>query len=69
MIATCSDGHENFHGKLPTVFEIQDYIEAAWDSGINPLGRLETGGIKGTRKYIGTAEVSGLTTASRRVLS
>ncbi|KAH6686136.1 peptidase family C78-domain-containing protein [Plectosphaerella plurivora] len=60
MIAAGSDGHESFHGKLPTVLEIQEYIEAAWDSGINPLGRLETGGIKGTRKYIGTAEAQAM---------
>ena len=51
-------GHEAFKGKIPTIFQIQDYVEAAWDNGINVEGRLETGGIKGTRKYIGTSEVS-----------
>lgn len=32
-------------------------IEDAWDAGINLEGRIETGGIRGTRKYIGTPEV------------
>ena len=32
-------------------------IEQAWDMGFNSSGRIETGGIKGTRKYIGTPEV------------
>ncbi|OLN95456.1 Zinc finger with UFM1-specific peptidase domain protein [Colletotrichum chlorophyti] len=54
-------GKEHFHGRLPTIFEIQDLIERAWDRGINAQGRLETGGIKGTRKYIGTPEKDGST--------
>ena len=33
-------------------------IERAWDMGFNVNGRIETGGICGTRKYIGTPEVS-----------
>jgi hypothetical protein len=37
--------------------EIQDMIESAWDQGINKDSRIETGGIKGTRKHIGTSEV------------
>ena len=41
-----------------TITELQDMIEKAWDQGINPHGRVETGGIKGTRKHIGTSEVS-----------
>ena len=40
--------------------ELQDIIEKAWDQGFNPHGRVETGGIKGTRKHIGTSEVSRL---------
>jgi hypothetical protein len=51
-------GFYHFEGKLPTIFQIQEYIEHAWDLGINAQGRLETGGIRGTRKYIGTPEVS-----------
>lgn len=50
-------GHQQFKKQLPSVFQIQDLIEAAWDSGIYTQGRHETGGIKGTRKYIGTSEV------------
>ncbi|KAK1770663.1 DUF1671-domain-containing protein [Phialemonium atrogriseum] len=49
-------GHQQFKKKLPSVFQIQDLIETAWDAGINAQGRVETGGIRGTRKYIGTPE-------------
>ena len=52
-----SNGHNNFHNTIPSIFQIQEWIETAWDRGINPQGRLETGGIRGTRKYIGTPEV------------
>jgi zinc finger-containing ubiquitin peptidase 1 len=53
-----SQGFYHFDGKLPTIFQIQEFIEHAWDLEINAHGRLETGGIRGTRKYIGTSEVS-----------
>lgn len=53
-----SQGHQHFNGKIPTIFAIQDNIEHAWDLGINAQGRVETGGIRGTRKYIGTPDVS-----------
>lgn len=39
--------------------EIQHMIEQAWDAGINAHGRVQTGGIKNTRKHIGTSEASG----------
>lgn len=55
--AAKSQGHQNFPGKLPTILQLQDAIECAWDKGINAVSRVETGGIKGTRKYIGTSEV------------
>ncbi|KAI5278746.1 hypothetical protein KEM54_004492, partial [Ascosphaera aggregata] len=42
--------------QLPSVLELQDMIEDAWDKGFNTIGRIDTGGIKGTRKYIGTSE-------------
>jgi len=58
IIEVQSQGHENFKGKIPTIFDIQEYIETAWDFGINSAGRIETGGIRGTRKYIGTPDVS-----------
>jgi hypothetical protein len=51
-------GHDHFPGALPTILQLQDMIEHAWDMGFNSVGRTETGGIKGTRKYIGTSEVS-----------
>lgn len=54
---TKSPGHQHFPGKLPSILQLQDAIECAWDKGINAVGRVETGGIKGTRKYIGTPEV------------
>lgn len=50
-------GHERFPTELPTIFQLQDMIEDAWDKGFNSVGRVETGGIRGTRKYIGTPEV------------
>ncbi len=53
-----STGHERFPGRLPSIIRLQDLIEGAWDRGFNPIGRIETGGIRGTRKYIGTPEVS-----------
>ena len=55
--ATRSPGYEQFPGRIPSILHLQDMIEAAWDQGINSTGRIETGGIKGTRKYIGTPEV------------
>lgn len=51
-------GHECFPGTMPTILQLQDMIERAWDRGFNSVGRAETGGIRGTRKYIGTPEVS-----------
>lgn len=58
IIGVESQGYHIFDGKIPTIFAIQDYIETAWDLGINAQGRVETGGIRGTRKYIGTPDVS-----------
>jgi zinc finger-containing ubiquitin peptidase 1 len=52
-----AQGHQYFDDrKLPSILRLQDMIEHAWDLGINTLGRIETGGIKLTRKYIGTPE-------------
>ena len=52
-----AQGYEEFPGRLPTVLKMQDHIEDAWDKGINEIGRVQTGGIRNTRKYIGTPEV------------
>jgi len=54
-------GHEHFDGKrLPSILKLQDMIESAWDQGYNSAGRVETGGIRMTRKYIGTPEAQAL---------
>ncbi|KAI9826842.1 MAG: hypothetical protein M1832_005781 [Thelocarpon impressellum] len=50
-------GYECFDEKIPNILRLQDMIEEAWDRGFNSSGRVETGGIRGTRKYIGTPEV------------
>ncbi|OBT78486.1 hypothetical protein VF21_00977 [Pseudogymnoascus sp. 05NY08] len=55
-----SQGCYHFKEKMPTIFEIQEFIEHAWDVGINTVGRAETGGIIGTRKYIGTPEAQAM---------
>ncbi|TGJ86438.1 hypothetical protein E0Z10_g2305 [Xylaria hypoxylon] len=54
------EGAEVLGGKIPSIFRIQDYIENAWDLGINASGRIETGGVRGTRKYIGTPEAQAM---------
>lgn len=41
-----------------TIPTLQRMIEKAWDAGINSHGRDLTGGVYGTRKHIGTSEVS-----------
>ncbi|KKZ63187.1 hypothetical protein EMCG_02483 [[Emmonsia] crescens] len=57
---TRADGYEQFPGRLPTILRLQDLIEQAWDLGFNSTAQIETGGIKGTRKYIGTSEAQAL---------
>lgn len=41
----------------PTIPQLQNLIEEAWDAGVNSHGRILTGGIKDTRKHIGPSEV------------
>lgn len=60
IINTEAPGHDIFRGKIPSIFKIQDYIEHAWDLGINAHSRIETGGVRGTRKYIGTPEAQAM---------
>ncbi|KAF2715293.1 DUF1671-domain-containing protein [Pleomassaria siparia CBS 279.74] len=55
-----AQGSEEFSGRTPGVLKLQDMIERAWDKGINDIGRIQTGGIRGTRKYIGTPEAQAL---------
>ena len=57
IIGAKSQGCGQFAGRVPGVLQLQDLIEEAWDKGINDIGRAQTGGIRGTRKYIGTPEV------------
>ncbi|KIW16912.1 hypothetical protein PV08_04102 [Exophiala spinifera] len=51
---------KHFPGRLPNILRLQDFIEDAWDQGFNPGARIETGGIRLTRKYIGTPEAEAL---------
>ncbi|KAI5360288.1 putative peptidase C78, ubiquitin modifier-specific peptidase 1/ 2 [Septoria linicola] len=46
--------------EVPPISAVQAMIETAWDKGFNAHGRLATGGIKGTRKHVGTSEVEAL---------
>ena len=55
---TKATGNEHFAQRTPSIFQLQDFIERAWDRGFGSAGRVETGGIRGTRKYIGTPEVN-----------
>lgn len=48
------------NNEIPSISRLQDLIEDAWDQGINSDGRVETGGIRGTRKHVGTPEVQAL---------
>lgn len=57
---TDGPGAEHFRGRLPSILKLQDMIEDAWDMGFNSSGRVETGGIRATRKYIGTPEAQAL---------
>lgn len=43
--------------EVPTVLQLQEMIEQAWDTGLNAHGRIQMGGVQGTRKFIGTSEV------------
>ncbi|KAI0120036.1 peptidase family C78-domain-containing protein [Nemania sp. FL0031] len=60
IVGARAEGSEKLDNRIPSIFRIQDYIENAWDMGINASGREETGGIKGTRKYIGTPEAQAM---------
>ena len=49
--------HTLFPDQIPGVLDLQDWIEDAWNEGINWYAKYEFGGLKGTRKWIGTLEV------------
>ncbi|TKA68457.1 hypothetical protein B0A55_07719 [Friedmanniomyces simplex] len=44
--------------QTPNILQIQDTIEQAWSNDILSHGRTETGGVRGTRKWIGTSEAA-----------
>ncbi|KAI0866172.1 peptidase family C78-domain-containing protein [Xylaria cubensis] len=60
IVGAHAEGTEQLSNKIPSIFRIQEYIENAWDMGINASGRIETGGIRGTRKYIGTPDAQAM---------
>ncbi|KAI0408150.1 peptidase family C78-domain-containing protein [Xylaria palmicola] len=60
ILGAGAEGKEQLGSRIPSIFRIQEYIEGAWDLGINASGRVETGGIRGTRKYIGTPEAQAM---------
>ncbi|KAF2750451.1 DUF1671-domain-containing protein [Sporormia fimetaria CBS 119925] len=60
-----AQGHEEFPGRTPGILKLQDLIERAWDKGINEIGRQQTGGIRDTRKYVGTPEAQALFLSSQ----
>lgn len=52
-----AQGVEAFPGRrTPGILQIQDGIEEAWDAGISAISKQEIGRLRGTRKWIGTAE-------------
>lgn len=56
-------GLAGFHDHLRdrcSILDLQAMIEDAWKAGHNAHGLTETGGIRGTRKHIGTQEVEAL---------
>ncbi|KAG9662769.1 DUF1671-domain-containing protein, partial [Aureobasidium melanogenum] len=57
---TKARGHECFGTELPGILQIQDLIEEAWAGDPQNLGKQETGGIRNTRKWIGTPEAASI---------
>jgi hypothetical protein len=53
-----AEGYDKFPPRTPGILELQDFIEDAWDNGISEVSRAQIGILKGTRKWIGTLEVS-----------
>lgn len=60
IVGTGTTGAAAFENTIPSIFQIQDLIENAWDQGIHEDGRTELGVLRGTRKYIGTPEAQTL---------
>lgn len=48
-------------GRIPSIGELQDYLEMAWDAGFDVEGARQLGNrVKGTAKWIGTTECAAL---------
>ncbi|KAI9834874.1 MAG: hypothetical protein M1819_002782 [Sarea resinae] len=60
ILGAQTQGHDKFNDGNPSILRLQDLIEDAWAKDINVEGKTETGGILGTRKYIGTPEAQAL---------
>lgn len=60
LLSSLPTVHETLKQQDSTVPALQEMIEKAWDAGFNSHGRTQTGGIKGTRKYVGSSEVEAL---------
>ncbi|MCJ1460457.1 hypothetical protein MMC28_010839 [Mycoblastus sanguinarius] len=58
--AAKAQGYEKFGDEFLSVFKLQDMIEEAWNKGFNEYGQIQTGGVKDTRKHIGTAEAQAI---------
>ena len=56
-LALAASGVQAFPDRKLSILELQDMIESAWGKGINAHAMTQTGGIKGTRKHVGTSEV------------
>jgi hypothetical protein len=52
-----AQGYDKVGARTPGILTMQDWIEDAWDKGISSINRAETGGLRGTRKWIGASEV------------
>jgi hypothetical protein len=59
---TEAPGSQHFPGRTPGILDLQDHIEEAWDNEIHWFSRQQIGKLRGTRKWIGTLEVSKLST-------
>jgi len=60
-LPACDIGREVY-----AIPKVQDMIETAWNRGFNAHGGIQTGGVRGTRKHVGTSEVSYLDIFSMR---
>ncbi|KAH0359767.1 hypothetical protein KCU65_g9791, partial [Aureobasidium melanogenum] len=60
LLAAQEHKSDGIGAKTPTISDLQIRIEEAWKAGYNAHGMTQTGGIRGTRKHIGTSEAEAL---------